>query len=200
MKTLIILSVWGFSLLITVTASAEKIEPQGEGISLQNVVVAAVPGMTVVGEVRTVDEVASPRLWGKGRPKTNRYGTSGIESGLCVAGTIDYGLSFNSVEWASAANACPAGTWVCSVDDLKSGGMPYSACDTARPEAAADEIACDGTPSNVQATHHRGWLADSHENWTFAGLSLSEATSISTVAGSLSCESRPVWCCSELLP
>jgi len=194
---IVIVVIVSFSLIITTIVSAKTFDEFSSVKSSENIVLAGQPGITVVGEVRTVDEIANPRLWGKGRPNTKRYGTAGVESGLCIAGSIDYGLSFNVVDWGSAADACPAGTWVCSIDDLKSGGMPYSACNTARPDTIVDEMTCDGTGLNAVGSSHRGWLADTHATETYTGYTYSEALDISNVFSSLSCESRPVWCCSE---
>lgn len=78
--------------------------------------------MKVSGEVRTVDEAGDPRLWGKGRPGTDVYG-SGRGSTCFPNDGVKFGLSLTAETWGSAAQACPAGTWVCTADDVL-------ACDT----------------------------------------------------------------------
>ena len=99
--------------------------------------------VTVVGETRAVDNVNRPRLWGKGRAGVVRYGTNGVEGGLCISGSVEFGLSNVTVDWGSAADACPAGTWVCSMHDMVSG--IFLDCDTDRPDTDNDAQTCDGT-------------------------------------------------------
>lgn len=66
----------------------------------------------VVGEVRTTNAAGSGRVWGEGRPSAVRYGTSGVESGLCANGAISFGLSYGIAEWSGAQASCPVGTWL----------------------------------------------------------------------------------------
>ncbi len=196
MKAVVIYTLVGFLVLFSVLANADENEPMSTGVSIASVVTAAQPGLTVEGEVRTVDAATNPRLWGKGRPNTKRYGTTGEESGLCAAGSIDYGLSFNTVDWGSAADACPAGTWVCSRADLESGGS-LSVCDTARPGNSATQMTCDGVALTASNLNHWGWLADSHLSSALSGSAFVESN---LVAEFLNCHSLAVWCCSQTAP
>lgn len=152
--------------------------------------------MTIEGEVRTVDSAGHTRLWGKGRGNAAvRYGETGIETGLCtsVDGTVKYGLSRGEVNWGSAADACPAGTWVCNVSDF---GVLGFTCDTARPDSGSDAYSCDGTAIDRPEDDHFGWIADTGTlPETMLYILCAEQNSWANVYQS--CEYYPVWCCSE---
>lgn len=156
--------------------------------------------MTVEGEIRTVDDANQPRLWGKGRSGVFRYGTTGIETGLCTnsTGEIEFGLSNVMVPWWAAPHACPAGTWVCTLSER---GSSIEECDTDRPDTADyDFLNCDGSGGNSDPNNHLGWIASplpSAPNQTCASkyeIGSATATSIGC------CRSFPVWCCSEVQP
>ena len=140
-------------------------------------------------------------MWGKGRPTAKRYGTNGIELGLCTRDGIDYGLSYAMVDWGSAEDACPAGTWVCGEAELMSGDPPYSACDTLRPDSTTDLISCTGVEIDRPDNDHYGWLADSGETSTI-GLGMLHGEGNTTGSGVVGfpCATMPVWCCSEAPP
>lgn len=155
--------------------------------------VAAVAGntearMTVDGEVRTVDEDGDPRLWGRGRPAVDLY-LRPIVNEPCVnfdAGGVQYGLSNVIVEWGSAADACPAGTWVCEPSEV-------AACDTSRPDDDdLDALGCDGGWIDFAADDHRGWTARKASG-SFHGIAVGESTGGGV--GWPTCIHYPVWCC-----
>ena len=149
--------------------------------------------VTITGEVRTVDDEERPRLWGKGRYGVVRYGTTGLESGLCTSsdGTVEFGLSNVVATWDSVDHACPAGTWVCTSNDV---GSDSFTCDTDRPDTTSDGFNCDGTDINYQPESHAGWTSDLsspgglYKLWN-EGTTWAETT--------LACRMHPVWCCSE---
>jgi hypothetical protein len=140
--------------------------------------------LTVEGEVRTIDSTGAPRLWGHGRPGTTVY-PQVVSHEYCQEGSIQFGLSHSMVEWGAAAEACPAGTWVCAFDEI-------GECNTERPDSTIDAINCDGSGSDFSADSHLGWVADASDI-PFAGLARVESAgdSISGVV----CLTLPVWCC-----
>lgn len=150
---------------------------------------AAVPtpaASAVEGEVRTVDASEASRLWGRGRPGTEVYIKPG---GACSNGSVKFGLSYGIAEWASAASACPAGYWVCTLAERGT-----ETCDTARPDSGVlDGRDCDRNPISWDEDDHLGWLAD--ELGTSDGATRYE-TSASVIPNPL-CQALPVWCCWE---
>lgn len=149
----------------------------------------------VVGEVRTTDSNGAPRLWGQGRPGTERYGKFGVESGLCYNSTnnVYFGLSKHGVSWDGADAACPVGTWVCTYEERGT-----AECDTTRgvDVTGYSEFFCDGigiTPGETLG--HSGWTATAHLD-VMRGYAVTESGSWS---GRPICQVLPVWCCSPPL-
>ena len=147
--------------------------------------------LNVTGEVRTLDPGGEPRLWGRGRPGATVYGPD-TTLGVCFGSNLQkYGLSHVAVDWGSAADACPAGTWVCRDSDLTVTG-----CNTTRPDDEVDAILCDGTEENDAENAHEGWLADHivfETGGTPRGIKKREGTG--TTNNAKTCETYPVWCC-----
>jgi hypothetical protein len=148
--------------------------------------------LKVAGEVRTIDPDdpgGRPRIWGRGRVE-QVFGQNLFPFGEVACQHPDsgvrYGLSVIDVDWGSAADACPAGTWVCRRDEL-------AACDTVRDDDSSDYFACDGSSVNRNDDSHLGWLADDDVVGLGRGGTFSEDGSINTVP--LNCSSLPVWCC-----
>ena len=140
--------------------------------------------VTVEGEVLTVDPAGEPRLWGRGRPNLVVNGLVG-NLGPCVNDDINYGLTDVMVDWGSAAQACPAGTWVCRRDEIIT-------CDTNRFDSASlDGRDCDGTGLNFPSNNHHGWVADAVAGGFDPQAKTEGAASPTTKA----CVSLPVWCC-----
>jgi hypothetical protein len=147
--------------------------------------------VTVVGEVRTVDSSGMPRLWGRGREFTSVY-PKAISPGTFYCHNADtavtFGLSTTMVDWGSAADACPAGTWVCEASDIE-------ACDTERPDEEYDGLDCDGSTIDVGPTlQDGGWVVGSSAALAHRGLFQFEN---GTSANKDVCETWPVWCCWE---
>jgi hypothetical protein len=141
-----------------------------------------------------------------GRPGAVRHGTGAdADSALCASpiSGVRFGLSAIAVEWAGAAAACPAGTWVCSVAERGSG-----TCDTSRLDGACDGMNCSGDCFNFATNGHLGWVADAFTDLP-DGTSEACAASPSCRAQALgeqigegglpqfACLSLPVWCCSR---
>jgi hypothetical protein len=124
-------------------------------------------------------------LWGRGRPGTKMWGPGDL---LCVNGAIVFGLSDIAVTWGSAADACPQGTWVCALEDRGTG-----ACDTSRFDSNCDAFGCDGLCVNFGGNSTAGWSAD--QAMTLTGFGVSESGGIGTPYPT--CDSLPVWCCTE---
>lgn len=144
--------------------------------------------LEVRGEIKSTDGSGNNRLWGLGRPGATRYGTSGVESGLCSNGNIYYGLSY-VVTWGdNPQSACPAGTWVCTYNDRGAG-----VCNTARPDSSQDGFWGNGNVYDWTANDHRGWLSNTNQN--LGHDSISEQGSYSQ--GYWIYNAMPVWCCSE---
>jgi hypothetical protein len=120
-----------------------------------------------------------------------RYGAgAGIDNFPCLNTTagIRAGLSHTIADFGGADQACPHGTWVCSVNDL---GL---ACDTSRPDTTCDYIDCTGTCHDLPASDHRGWL-----RFPEPADSMTEAFTRDESGGfgaSPVCQYLPVWCCS----
>ena len=144
-----------------------------------------VAAMTVEGEVRTVTASGAPRLWGRGRPGTVRNTTL---EGLCENGHIRFGLSTIMVDWGSAADACPAGTWVCTQEERGT-----KSCNTLRGDSDRDGADCSGDSLPYPASGHMGWLAGAH--LPDSGQAAAEDARFS--GGQPVCRSLPVWCCSN---
>ena len=176
-------------------AQPESLAPPGQAptVPLPNwAILGSVGAMTVAGEVRTVDPDGAPRVWGRGRPNGLIYGRVGA---FCEKAGVTFGLTSVAVPWASVADACPAGSWVCTLGDVNG-----EACNTGRPdEASGDWIDCDGTLKTFNgADDHEGWIADAPNN----AISRLRPAAFNergfSVQGHLeACASLPVWCCWE---
>ena len=143
--------------------------------------------LQVRGEVRTVDSTGQPRLWGSGRPGGTLYSLVG---GYCDYQGISYGLTEAVSDWASAADVCPAGSWLCTKEEIRGDG----ACRTGRGfDWANGYLGCDGIIRCRDGDDHIGWLADSSNPVYPSNLSES-----GDVGNSIeSCNGMPVWCCFE---
>jgi hypothetical protein len=146
--------------------------------------------LTVVGEVRTVDSGGEPRLWGVGRPDGFIYGNVGR---FCTHLGVSFGLTRGVATWGKAAEVCPAGSWVCRIEDVEGSGS----CNTARPYdfpslGAAEWYQCDGAFRHF-TTSQTGWLADAGATSNLSPATFGETGSVG--AGHLSCRGLPVWCC-----
>lgn len=141
--------------------------------------------LTVQGEVRTVDGSGDPRVWGRGRSGVTVY-PQVITGNFCSNGLSNkFGLTSLAVDWGSAADVCPVGTWVCRFDDL-------TACNTTRPDTSFDSLQCDGGLVDHPEDQHLGWTEQAAQS-LIAGLAFHE-----TGGGGIqvaSCSSLPVWCC-----
>lgn len=161
--------------------AAVTTHPSGVASKSTQVLDAAIK---VEGEVRPVDGAGQPRLWGKGRPNTVVYGaTAGFP---CLNGDTRFGLSAILVPWGAAANACPAGTWVCTEAEI----VP---CDTVRPDTSGDMFFCNGDFSDLPADSHSGWLAEQLSSSTLAAPIFRE--DLGVTAAIRVCNHLPVWCC-----
>jgi hypothetical protein len=147
----------------------------------------------VVGELRVTDSAGASRLWGKGRPNTTRYGTSGAGLGLCTNGAVSFGLSYTAVSWGAAEQACPFGSWVCT--SLERG---TASCNTARVDTSDDGRNCDNSTIDWSGSAHEGWVADA-KSYSSSGDSVRgvHVTEAGAVSASATCYLYPVWCCSE---
>lgn len=142
---------------------------------------------SVEGEVRSVDSLGQPRLWGRGRPDTEIFGDPSKFGGACLKGTTFFGLSRTAVDWGSAADACPEGTWVCRFGEL-------GPCDTNRPDGVqSDYMGCDGTLLDFPDDQHEGWIADAASNSKVSGTTYMET--YTTLSNQRTCRAYPVWCC-----
>jgi hypothetical protein len=154
--------------------------------------------LKVAGEVRTIDpaDPAGPaRLWGRGRVDAELWGKFELIGGdLACSGVggVKYGLSAVIVDWGSAADACPAGTWVCREADVDT---VAGICNTTRPDTNVDARDCDGQDLDFSEAQHRGWLADAAAADAVGGVGI--AISEDTRGGLAHPTSRsyPVWCC-----
>jgi hypothetical protein len=172
--------------IAVVTTNSERLRIDSSG----NVGIGTTaPGakLQVVGEVRTTDSSGNGRLWGQGRPGATRYGTSGVNSGLCTNGSITFGLSYIAVSWEGAAAACPVGTWVCTAAERGSGS-----CDTARPDSTVDGVNAAGATLNQNANNHIAWVADVGSATTTATAIGENGTTYDTTFPS---NNYAVWCC-----
>ena len=124
-------------------------------------------------------------LWGRGRPGTKVWGPGDL---LCANGSIVFGLSDTPVPWASAADACPQGTWVCTAAERGTG-----VCDTSRPDTTCDGSGCDGSCFDLSPGGQEGWVADHYS--LRMGRTVIETLGAQTIQ--FSCYSLPVWCCTE---
>jgi hypothetical protein len=148
-----------------------------------------VPGVSATHVVIDVMGYFAPpgsgHLWGRGRPGTKFWGPGDF---FCANGSVVFGLSDSLVPWAGAADACPEGSWVCTVAERGTGP-----CDTSRPDTTCDEAGCDGTCFDFSAGGMEGWLAE-HYNLRLGRVS-NESGGMATIQ--FSCNSLPVWCCTE---
>jgi hypothetical protein len=143
--------------------------------------------LTVEGEVLTLDQSGKPRLWGRGRPGTEVH-VSVATSQLCSSGSVAYGLSKHAVDWGSAADACPAGFWVCRM--LERGSQP---CDTDRLDGTDDVLNCAGTGIDWPSSTHPGWIADGGSGGTEGNVIQETGTGLTNPI----CYLLPVWCCTD---
>jgi hypothetical protein len=147
----------------------------------------------VTGEVRTIDAGGELRLWGRGRQDIGIY-PKPISPGThyCYNPETDvtFGLSTAMVDWGSAADACPAGTWVCGRRDV-------NACDTARPDEEPDLIECDGTKVDLTLSSDNGWVNEATltSALNFDHVGVLWVGGGGHIAYRYVCESLPVWCC-----
>ena len=154
---------------------------------------SAAAAIKVDGEVRTVTPDGSARLWGRGRT-TEVFGTifGGVLNVPCSNGSIQYGLSTTDVAWGAAAEACPAGTWVCRGSDIG----PDIACNTTRTDDGIDLVSfCNNSIFDLPEDGHIGWLAE-----TLSGSSPVYGLAQRETGGPVSwtkCWFLPVWCCWE---
>jgi hypothetical protein len=128
-----------------------------------------------------------------GRPGATRFGTAGIDDGLCTGpapANARFGLSAFAVSWEGAAAACPAGTWVCSLAERGTG-----VCNTARVDSGCDGLLCDGTCFDLPDTQHLGWVSNVGSGGSpLTGAAVLENGSVSNPS---TCHTYPVWCCSR---
>lgn len=157
------------------------------------------PGLPVTREQLALylgrSQALPGKLWGQGRPGAIRHGHFVFPSGeeLCKAGEVSYGLSFNSVDWAGAAAACPAGTWVCREIDLE----PGPPCNTVRYDGVCDYRNCDGACLDASGSSHPGWVADTGGEFFDADLAHAWREGADGPDQRVTCMDLPVWCCSD---
>jgi len=151
------------------------------------------------GAVQATDSSGNIRLWGRGRPNSARYGTDGESSGLCTTRNpttyqnVYFGLSKTPATWASTAQVCPAGTWVCTAAE-----RGESRCNTTRPDSPiADAHNWKGRVINWKPDAHIGFVADSDPaaSGTISCVAISETGK--KTEGWYCANQFPVWCCSE---
>ena len=146
--------------------------------------------LEVHGEVRTVNESGTGRLWSSGREGTGLMTHSG-QNGYCTTDEgIKYALSIHLETWGNAQEVCPAGTWVCSNSDLPLSGatcpivsiftLPHVDCDT-------------GPAASAQQTVLSGFLANATANSPLYGKQRYSTDLIP--ASGLICAARRAWCC-----
>jgi hypothetical protein len=174
---------------------AEPSRPEEDLISTSPPPAFQIPGssgeVAVVGEVRTVDSEGEPRLWGRGRPFGAVYGLVG---GYCSHQGVSFGLTGTVVTWEEAAEACPAGSWVCRKDDVQGSGS----CNTGRPydvliSEYKEYYGCDGTLKDFTSSQS-GWLADAKDSYLFPLHFVESGGVFDTFSV---CTGLPVWCCWE---
>ena len=145
--------------------------------------------ITVEGEVLTVDSDNNPRLWGRGRPGTTvNLEMGGIPPILCKKDGLSFGLSGNAVDWGSAADACPAGFWVCTHSERGN-----ASCDTFRPDTTVDGLDCSGEALDFSSSNHYAWIADAPGD-NLLGTVAQENGAHRFLP---TCSTLPVWCCTE---
>lgn len=151
-----------------------------------NVVPGVSPTHVVIDVLGYFAPPGSGPLWGRGRPGTKMWGPGDF---LCANGGITFGLSYVAVSWGSAADACPQGTWVCTLAQRGTGS-----CNTSRPDGGCDGFSCNGACLDFSASGHYGWVAD--QVTTDQGWAVSEGGGAAD-EDHLTCEGLPVWCCTE---
>jgi hypothetical protein len=147
------------------------------------------------GELRTVDGEGNNRLWGKGRPGTGLH-THDVPNGYCTTSAgINLALSEGSEIWGNADDLCPAGTWVCSQNDMLDGSCPIV------PLVTVLWYECDGTepPTGIQIYNYLyGWISDEYneEGPNIQGLTAKSNGWINWEKRTLmKCSMIRAWCC-----
>jgi hypothetical protein len=173
--------------------SGDKVAIDGETGNIGIGTTTPAARLEVRGEVRTTSDSGATRLWGHGRPGCVRYGTTGIEDGLCSNGQIEFGLSGMRATWDGAAAACPAGTWVCTF--VERGTSP---CDTrlVANGSSYTGIGCNG--DYLTWEDHRGWVADKGGDSPVSLWGQSVGESGYREIFERPCRHIPVWCCSSI--
>lgn len=143
--------------------------------------------LEIRGELRTTSAAGVARHWGRGRPGSARYGTSGVESGLCTNGGVNFGLSYSTTNWNTAETVCPLGTWVCTLAERGT-----AACNTTRPDTTVDGVQCNGTIVDYPTAGHYGWVANPGGYPSSAYVVTEDAITADTIQP---CNNMPVWCC-----
>jgi hypothetical protein len=147
----------------------------------------------------------APRLWGRGRPGTTLINAS---AGECTntapdGAAIKISRNLFYTTWASAANGCPAGWWVCTGAERDVNGSStsgYGTCGTTVIGSNNNYI-CATTPTGSAypddlgvpqgTTNNEAWI--SNANIT-AGISVTRTGGLGLAAQA--CDRVPVWCCS----
>ncbi len=143
------------------------------------------------GEIRTTDAAGQNRLWGAGRPGTGLI-QHDTPDGYCTApGGTKFALSIHLATWQEAAQVCPAGTWVCSINDGAKSGM---SCDIISLNTHGQRD-CDGTqdPYYGTKTALSGWMADTSSNFDRFGVSSWSDLNVTAFADT--CIGLHTWCC-----
>ena len=120
-----------------------------------------------------------------------RHGAGvGADRFLCVNSvqSVRFGLSSQVAQRADADRLCPAGTWVCTQQEVGTVG-----CDTTRPDSACDRRTCAGACVDDPAVNHRGWTDGTLDPFG-TGVTVNEA---GVGAATAVCEIHPAWCCSR---
>ena len=148
--------------------------------------------LEVRGEIRSTDSTGQNRLWGKGRPGIS---TVTDYSGFnCTDGGHRFYVSNTMVSWGSAAQACPAGTWVCTAaergtTECSPNGVSESYVDCAGASHDAKQNGNFGLYEFIPA-----WVADADGSNHLDGKVVRLNGWVTSAHG---CNYRPVWCCSN---
>jgi len=138
------------------------------------------------GEMRTIDESGDSRLWGEGRPGVSILSHHTNPAGYCETPSgIKFALSDQYSTWANAAAACPAGTWVCTLEETGSQTCPTLTL-------IVSIMNCDGSSGPVGEV---GWMADGYVYES--GFAKIANYLGDPILSRKVCESMFVWCCWE---